>query len=126
MDNTIILARVCGIMCLVVGLTAINKSFITSVINELENSKAMFWFAGFVAALLGAIVLALYSAWSPHWRVLITILGWLSLLKGVVIMLAPASLMSFYRKFKTSGIIVFSGIIGLLVGIILLYKGFMA
>jgi hypothetical protein len=124
MDTTIVLARICGIMCLLIGLSVMNKNLMTTMINELENSKALFWFVGFVAALIGAVTLAFYSTWSLHWPVLITILGWLALLKGIAIMLFPASLSPVYRKFKASGIIMFSGIIALLVGAVLLYKGF--
>ncbi len=125
MDTIIVLARISGIMCLLIGLSVMNKKYMAAIVGELENSKAMFWFAGFIAALLGAITLAFYSTWSFHWPVLITILGWLALLKGIVIMLFPTSLWhSFYRKFKAGGIIMFSGIIALLFGIILLYKGF--
>lgn len=126
MDTTIIvLAKISGLMCLLIGFSVMNKSYMTAIVNELENSKAQFWFAGFVAALIGAITLAFYSTWNTHWPVLITILGWLALLKGIVIMLFPGSMMhSFYRKFKASGVIMFSGVIAILFGLILLYKGF--
>ncbi len=125
MDTTFVLARICGVMCLLIGLSVMNKNYMTGIVNELENSKALFWFIGFAAALLGVIMLAFYSTWNAHWPVLLTILGWLALLKGLAIMLFPSSLgHSLYRKFKTSGIITFSGVIALIVGIILLYKGF--
>ena len=126
MDTLIVLARISGIMCLLVGLTALNKKFIGAVISEFESSKVLFWSAGFTAALLGSILLALYSTWNAHWQVLLTILGWLALLKGILIMLFPGWLMSVYKKLKTSGIIMFSGIIGILFGLVLLYKGFIA
>ncbi len=126
MDASIVLAKISGIMCLLVGLTALNKKYIAAIIDELESSKALFWFIGFVAALIGAVILALYSAWGFNWRVLITILGWLSLLKGIAITLFPDSLMSFYKKFKASGIILFSGVIAIIFGVILLYKAFIA
>lgn len=125
MDNTIILARIGGTICLLLGLSVMNKSYMAAMINELENGKALFWFFGFVAALIGSITLAFYSTWSMQWPVLITILGWLALLKGIIIMLFPVSSWhSFFRKFKGSGIIMFSGGLSLLFGIILLYKGF--
>jgi uncharacterized membrane protein len=125
MDSVIVLARISGIMCLLIGLSVMNKSSMATIMDELERSKAVFWFIGFMAALLGAIMLNVYSTWSAHWPVLLTILGWLALLKGIAIMLFPSSAWhSFYRKFKASGIVMFSGILALLVGIILLYKGF--
>jgi uncharacterized membrane protein len=127
MDTIIILARISGIMCLLIGLSMMNKNYMAAIIDEMENSKLSYWLTGFIAAVLGSVMLAFYSTWSGHWPVLITILGWLALLKGITIMLFPASSWhSFYRKFKVSGIVMFSGIIALIVGIILLYKGFIA
>ena len=120
-----VMARIAGVMCVAISLSVFNRKSMSAIINELEGSRALFWFVGFVAALIGAISLAFYSTWSAHWPVLITILGWLSLLKGLAIMLFPGSTAhSFYRKFKDSGIVMFSGLISLIVGIILLYKGF--
>lgn len=126
MDTLIVLARISGIMCLLVGLTALNKKFIGAVISEFESSKVLFWSAGFTAALLGSILLSLYNTWNAHWPVLLTILGWLALLKGVIIMLFPGWLITSYKKIKTGDIIMLSGIIGILFGVILLYKGFIA
>ena len=127
MNTTIVLARISGIMCLLIGLSVMNKKFMAAVIDDILNSKALFWFIGFVAAMIGAIVLAFYSTWNAHWPVLITILGWLALLKGIAIMLFPGSMShSVYRKFKTGGIIMFSGVIAIIFGIILLYKGFIS
>lgn len=81
MDTTIVLARISGIMCLLIGLSVLNKKYMSAITNELENSKALFWFLGFMAVLIGAVTLEFYSTWSLHWPVLITILGWAALLK---------------------------------------------
>lgn len=127
METTLVLAKISGLMCLLIGLSVLNKNFMTTIVDEVLNNKALFWFIGFVAALIGSIVLAFYSTWSAHWPVLLTIVGWLALLKGIAIMLFPGYMNhSVYRKFKASGIIMFSGVIAMLVGIILLYKSLVA
>jgi len=127
MDITIVLARICGFICLLIGVSVMNKKYMSAVISEVENSKALFWFGGFLAAIIGTVLLSLYNTWSYGWPVLITILGWLSLLKGLAILLMPStSWHSFYRKFKTSGIIMASGTIAIIFGLVLLYQGFTA
>ncbi|MEJ0021853.1 MAG: hypothetical protein WDN47_04770 [Candidatus Doudnabacteria bacterium] len=125
MDSTIVLARIVGIMSLLVGLSFMNKSYITAIVDDIVNSKGLLWFVGFVMAILGALMLAGYSTWSFHWPVLITIWGWLALIKGTVIMLFPTSWLSWYRKVKSSGIMMVTGVVPIIFGIILLYKGFM-
>lgn len=125
MDPIIVLARVTGLMCLLIALSVFNRKSMSAIINDLERSIALFWSLGFLAALLGIIILSLYSTWSMQWTVLITILGWLALLKGIIAMLFPGSLAhSVLRRFKNSGIIMFSGIVSLIFGLVLLYKGF--
>ncbi len=126
MYTTIVLAKISGLMCLAIGLSVLNKKSMAVIIDELLNSKnrALFWFVGFVAALIGAVTLSFYNTWSFHWPVLITILGWAALLKGVIIMLFPDSLLSYYKKLKINGIVMFGGVVALIFGIILLYKSF--
>lgn len=98
MDTTIVLAKICGVMCVLIGLSVLNKRAMAAIIDDLLKSVALFWFVGFVAVLIGLVTLKFYRAWSFSWPVLITILGWLSLLKGAVIMLFPEFLSSFTRK----------------------------
>ena len=126
MDVAVVLARVWGVACVVVGLSLLNRKNIGAVVSGLESSRALFWLTGFVTVVLGAVSLAVYGAWDGGWQVLLTILGWLALIKGVAITLWPSSLMSFYRKFKVESLAPISGAIALVIGIILLYVGFVA
>lgn len=124
MNITLGLARVSGIICLLIGLSVMNKKYMAAIVSEIENSKALLWTLGFMAAVLGLVSLSIYNAWSGDWKVLLTILGWVSLLKGIAIMAFPAaSWHSLHRKYK-SDIFVYSGGLALILGIILVYFGF--
>lgn len=51
---------------------------------------------------MGMVIVALYNVWRADWRVLVTVLGWLTVIKGAVIMLLPSSMMLFYRRFLSN------------------------
>ncbi len=108
------------------GLSVMNKSYVGAMIDELENSKTLFWFMGFVTVVLGSVTLGFYSTWTFDWPVIITIIGWMMLLKGMLIMLFPATWVPLYKKFHLNGMVTVSGAIAIIVGIILLYEGFLA
>lgn len=121
-----ILARFFGIFLLIIGLSTLNKKSFTSIIDGLMNNKVLFWLTGLLALTIGAAVLALYSGWSADWRVVITVIGWLALIKGSIIMLFPDALATFYKKLRISGIFYVTGTVAILIGAFLLYIGFIA
>ncbi len=118
------LALFWGATLLVIGLSVFNKRFILNVVQEIENSKALLWLNGFIAFILGAATLSLYSEWTSDWRVVITIVGWLCILKGIGLMVFPGTFLAIYKKFKVEPAIMVSGVIAILLGLGLLYLGF--
>jgi len=124
MDITLVLAKVLGGILLAVGVSALNKRWISTVIADIERSSGLFWMYGFVAFVIGVTTISLYDAWTSDWRVLITIIGWLCILKGVGLMVFPQSMLAVYKKVKLASIVPFSGVISVLLGLALLYFGF--
>lgn len=126
MDTSIVLAEVIGAAFVLVGLTTLNKNYITAVMGDLERSKGLTWLTGVVTFVLGAIIVGLYNVWSSDWQVVITIIGWLMILKGAFITLLPNSSMSFYRKVGSNALIVVAGIVAIIIGLVLFYMGLTA
>ena len=54
---------------------------------------------------------------------LVTLLGWLTVIKGAVIMLFPSSMMLFYRRFLSNHLLTYSGIYALILRGLLLFLG---
>jgi hypothetical protein len=93
------LAVLMGSALVIMGITLFNKSYFNAVMTDLANSKGLLWVTGFITFVMGMVIVALYNVWSADWRVLVTLLGWLTLIKGAVIMLFPSSMMLLYRRF---------------------------
>ena len=94
-----------------------------TVMTDLANSKGLAWTLGIVTFLAGAVTVSLYNVWSSSWEVLVSIIGWLLLIKGVFITLFPNASIPFYRKVASNSLLVISGVIAIIIGVILLYLG---
>lgn len=124
--NIIPLAQVLGVILTVSGLSIfINKKGVMSLIEETTRNHGFLWFYGFITLLIGTILVELNNAWSSGLRILISLLSWIILLKGLFILLLPNNAISLQKKLNSSGMLTFGGILGIVVGVVLLYKGFM-
>jgi uncharacterized membrane protein len=118
----IVLAKVLGLICIFVGLSMFSKKNIETVLTELEHNRALLWLYGFFAFTIGLVVLSIFNTWGPGWMALITLVGWLILLKGAVIMLFPDNMIALYKKAKLSSIGLWACAIVIILGLYLLYK----
>jgi len=81
--------------------------------TDFVNSKGLIWVTGLITFVMGTVIIALYNVWSADWRVLVSVLGWLTATKGAVIMLFPSSMMLFYRRFLSNRLLTYSGMYAL-------------
>jgi hypothetical protein len=122
MDMSVVIAQVLGIFFAVAGIAMVANSKATvSAIEESVQHKGVLFLWGIGALFIGAVIVTLNNLWTSGLPLLITILGWLALVKGVFILLAPGAAASLYRKFGKSGLIVFCGVVAFVIGLILLY-----
>lgn len=100
METVIILAKFWGwfliISCLIY---LIKRKSLEEVIQLVEN-RTFTLISGYVTLLLGLISLILHNLWVGDWRVIITIFGWISLIKGVVAIGFPEVTQKWAEKFK--------------------------
>jgi drug/metabolite transporter (DMT)-like permease len=122
MDISVVLAQIGGIFFVVIGVAmAVSSKAIASALEESVEHKGMMLMWGILALLIGAVVIVLNNIWTTGLPLLVTILGWLALLKGTFILLAPAAATSLYKKFGKSGMVVFVGVVVFVIGLVLLY-----
>ena len=91
MDLSIFLAKVVGLYLLIIGLgMLINIKEFEPLIRQAMKDKLLIFLSGTMALLLGLLVVLSHNVWTPDWRGLITLLGWLTLLKGLMRVLLPS------------------------------------
>ncbi len=90
MSNSIIIAWLIGPLYIVVALgMLINRRFYETVMADFLKNEALVYFSGALALVAGVAIVLSHSIWAPDWRVVITVLGWLAIAKGVGRLLFP-------------------------------------
>lgn len=113
MEVSVYLARFWGSLFIILGLGSILVKFLGRVIKYTEN-KAITVSTGYITLLLGLITVTLHNIWVVDWRVAITILGWITLLKGIEKIALPGRVNKIAQMFK--GKQTFWGVIIFLIG----------
>lgn len=113
MEITIFLARFWGSLFIILGLSSILAGFLGRVIKYTED-KTITISTGYITFLLGLATVVAHNVWVADWRVAITILGWITLFKGIEKVALPERVNKKAQMFKKySG---FWGLIILLIG----------
>ena len=90
MELSIFLAKVLGLYLIIApAAVLLNRRHLPRITEEFSQSLALIVLSGFVALVLGLLVVVSHNIWSADWRVIITILGWLTLAKGIFRILLP-------------------------------------
>lgn len=94
-SRTRMFARVIGPYFLVVPITAaLRAPEMQTLLSDFEASPVWAWFGGAITLLLGLVVVALHPYWNGAPAVTVSVLGWLMVLRGVLLLTFPATLMS--------------------------------
>jgi hypothetical protein len=119
---TIVTAQILGIFFTFLGASMVinGKDTVIAIEKSVEN-RSVLWLWGMIMILMGAVVSVLNNEWSAGLPLLITIIGWLALIKGIFILWFPGAAASLYKKLNSGGVIALCGIISLVLGIVLLY-----
>jgi len=104
MDVTIFLARFLGSFYLIFGLLFIITRQLGKTIEMTEN-KVFVISTGYISLLLGLATVVLHNVWVWDWSVAITILGWATLIKGILKIGFPEFIHKEAQHFKTHQII---------------------
>ena len=125
METSIFLARVIGLVN-VISVTAVMIRYKESVVLEEEAMKSPLhiYLSGFVFLILGALLVVSHSVWVFDWRIVITVLGWLVLLKGMGRIFFPDAVKRMVEKKKENRKFILGEIAVFLIGLYLLYYGF--
>jgi hypothetical protein len=110
MQNAMWLASIFGPFMTIMGLWMLLYSDnLIKVWNSIKGSPASFYFSGVMNLLIGLTVLSQYDMWSWDAYVLVTLLGWVMVVRGVMALFVPQLLiqltMSNTSFMKAMGII---------------------
>ena len=84
MNSSILLARIIGPTFLIIGIgVLLNPAYYGTMIKNFVKDAELYYFSGALALVTGISILLFHNIWVADWRVVITLIGWMSLAKGV-------------------------------------------
>jgi len=123
MQNAMWLASIFGPFMTIMGLwMLLYADNLMKVWNAIKNSPASFYFGGVCNLLIGLAILSQYDMWSMDAYVLVTLLGWVMVIRGVMTLFVPQLLIQL--TMSNSSFMKVMGIIPLVWGLALCWLAF--
>ena len=100
---TLHLAVLIGLYDLAAGLAGFTGAIKWSaVLDEFERSPALTFVTGFMAFVLGGVLILAHNIWTDPLAAIISLIGWIALVEGLLIMVIPQPLLGFSRSLITN------------------------
>jgi len=127
MDSTYFIAQFIGLMLLSVGASMLfqGKVFM-KVLNDITENRSTLFMVGIVLFLGGASIVLVHNVWNAGFlSVVITLIGWILIIRGLASMYMPGhTITRMVRWFKVEEFSWAYGILVLGIGAYLTYAGF--
>lgn len=126
MDISIALAQIIGPLLMLVAIGFLyNQDHYAKMVEHFLKNAELYYFSGVMALLVGLFIVINHNIWIADWRVIITVIGWLSVLKGVIRIVFPTYGAKYANAFTDSSLSLNIGaVIILIFGAILCFQGF--
>lgn len=128
MELSIVIARIISITYLAFGFGLLFSSqFYKREIPKLVENPALLIYGGFLATVLGSLLIYYHNTWENSWTTVITVIGWIGLIKGITLLIFPGSFKIykntiFHQDYLLYILVPLTFIVGLVLG----YFGFIA
>ena len=116
-----------GLLYTAAGLGGLltKTGYLQNLLKEFSTSPALLYLSGMMAIVVGFLLVTFHNVWVLDWTVIITVFGWISLVKGLMLM----ALQGMYGKIfdfmhKRTTFLKFYSVFVLLLGVFFLVLGF--
>ena len=126
LQTSIFLARLLGPLLLLPGIgVLLNQRAFRAMASEVIGSVTLVYLFGLMDFAAGLAILLVHNVWVADWRVIITLLGWLLLIRGLVRVLLTETVMGYAKNImRGQNVYLISGTVLSLLGLVLCYFGY--
>ena len=103
-----------------------NLDAMPALIEGMAQSPMLVVLAGYAAFVPGLAIVYFHNRWTGGWPVLVTVMGWLSLVVGLIRMIFPMQIAAMASKLAPApgGALIAIGVVFLLIGGFLSFKAY--
>ncbi len=127
MDASRYLAKLIGPVFLAIGVgLLVNAPAYRMMAEQFLASSALIYLSGLLALPVGIAIVLAHNVWAPDWRVIITIIGWLAIIGGVVRIALPQFVARVGTAiFHAGAVPLVGGLAVIVLGAVLSYFGYL-
>ena len=126
MNASVAIARTLGIVLAIMGASVvIDRQNVSAALEKVAQGRGFLWLWSFLILTMGAVIVVMNNIWTSGLPLLVTILGWLTLLKGTLLLFFSGSAILLYRKCNNASVLIPGGIAACVLGLVLIYLGSM-
>jgi len=128
MSTSIFITKLLGPMFIVVGIALLLKAqMFRKILRELIASPVWLYFAGFLGLRAGMALVLTHNVWAPDWRLIITLIGWITIVRAVISIFQPEWIARAASAIlERRAIFVGAAVADLIIGLALSYFGYRA
>ena len=122
----ILIARLIGPLFAALGLgMLLNATFYAAAIGEGVHSPVLIAIAGMATLAAGLAILNAHRAWTADWRVLVTVIGWIFIIAGLIRLILPTLAETLAPAvYSGPAALMVAGVVVLIIGGILSFEGY--
>lgn len=125
MTTTIFLAQIWGPIILAIGLGIfVSRNYYIKIYRDLDQNTLAVLVFGIMATAVGIIHIGIHNVWGSFTEVVITLLGWGTLLKGLAFIIVPNLVDKAGDWEVKSKLVPTAGIITIAIGVYLSWAGY--
>jgi hypothetical protein len=128
METPVFIARIFGLCYLIIGAGFMfNRKAFQRVMDDFCKNAALVFYGGILALVIGVVIILIHNVWVANWTVIITIIGWAGLIKGIWIIVFPNTVSKFMQAYqKNENLLMVHSVVVLIFGAVLTFFGFFA
>ncbi len=118
--------QIFSIAYLAVGIgILINHDFYKKLLEDFSENAFALYLGGIAALVIGYLIVAFHNTWTKDLSVIITIIGWIALIKGILILIRPKIMIALTKAIvKKEGFLKIEAVAVIIIGLALSLLGF--
>lgn len=128
MEASLVIAQALGMYLIIMGFAILlHREDFISILTGIFHNAALQFMIGVIALIIGILMVVMHNVWESSWTVVITILAWLTLAKGICYVMLPKAMNRMgHAIIQNKNWIYIMAVVNLVLGFYLSYMGFLS